>query len=293
MAYNRASPPLCWARATHITLGNMVKKYGPIFTVRLGVHQTLIINSWEIAKECFTVNDKSFASRPKLVAAEVMGYNYGMIGFSPYGDYWRHVRKIATLEILSNHRLEMLKHVRKFEVKCAMKDTYDRWLELNKHNVVEAVMNPALSCEMKKWFGDITLNVVYRIVVGKRFAETEGNERIRKVLRDLIDLSGEFLISDALPYLRWLDFGGKERAMKKTAKELDQFIQCCLDEHKRKRNLNIGQDMHKHDDFMDMLISSVEEADTIDGNDSISMIKATSLVRPSIYTSLTLVFFIS
>ncbi|KAI9118041.1 hypothetical protein K1719_010373 [Acacia pycnantha] len=79
----------------HITLGNMADKYGPIFTVRLGVHQTLIVNSWEIAKECFTVNDRAFASRPKLVAFEVMGYNFGMIGLSPYGAYWRHVRKIA------------------------------------------------------------------------------------------------------------------------------------------------------------------------------------------------------
>ncbi|XP_028783173.1 cytochrome P450 CYP82D47-like [Neltuma alba] len=260
----------------HITLGNMVDKYGPIFTVRLGVHPTLIVSSWEIAKELFTVNDRAFASRPKFLAAEVMAYNFSMIGFSPYGDYWRQVRKIATLEVLSNHRLEMLRHVRESEVKSSMKETYDRWAEFNNSSDQNLEAVP-LSCEMKKWFGDIILNVVYRMVVGKRFLETEGNERIRKTLRDFFDLSGAFVISDALPYMRWLDLGGQEKAMKKTANELEQFIQFWLDEHTRKRGSGSGQAQPKHDDFMDVLLSIAGEAETIDGRDSITLIKATSL----------------
>ncbi|XP_054818277.1 cytochrome P450 CYP82D47-like isoform X2 [Prosopis cineraria] len=266
------------SKPPHITLGNMADKYGPIFTVRLGVHPTLIVSSSDIAKECFTVNDRAFASRPRLVAFEVMGYNFGMIGFSPYGAYWRQVRKIATLEVLSNHRLETLKHVREYEVKSALKDTYDRWAELNSssgHQNLEAV---PLSCEMKKWLGDITLNVVYRMVVGKRFAETEGQERIRKALRDLFDLSGSFVISDALPYLRWLDLGGQEKAMKKTAKELDQFVQFWVDEHRRDRDdSGSGKAKAEHGDFMDVLLSIVDEAEMIDGHDANAIIKATSL----------------
>ncbi|KAI9118357.1 hypothetical protein K1719_010689 [Acacia pycnantha] len=264
----------------HITLGNMADKYGPIFTVRLGVHQTLIVNSWEIAKECFTVNDRAFASRPKLVAFEVMGYNFGMIGLSPYGAYWRHVRKIATLEVLSNHRLAMLKHVRESEVRSAMKDTYDRWLELNNINSGQNIEEAKpLSCEMKNWFGEITLNVVFRMVVGKRFAETQGKDTIQKTLRDWFDLSGSFVISDALPYLRWLDLGGQERAMRKTAKDLDQFIQFWLDEHRHNRDdAGSREAKPKHGDFMDVLVSSVDEAEMIDGRDADSTIKATSLI---------------
>ena len=90
----------------------MADKYGPIFTIWLGVHRTLVVSSWEIAKECFTTNDKAFANRPKALALELLGYNYAMFGFSPYGPYWRQVRKMAMLEVLSNHRLEMLKHIR-------------------------------------------------------------------------------------------------------------------------------------------------------------------------------------
>ncbi|XP_054818187.1 cytochrome P450 CYP82D47-like [Prosopis cineraria] len=263
----------------HKTLGNMADKYGPIFTIRLGVNPTLIVSSWEVAKECFTVNDRTFASRPKFVAGEVMGYNFSMLAASHYGSYWRNVRKILTLELLSNHRLQMLKHLRESEVKSAMKDTYDRWLELNTKTGRNLQAVPPLSCEMKKWFGDITLNVVYRMVVGTRFAETEGKETIRKTLRDLFDLSGAFLISDALPYLRWLDLGGQEKAMRKTAKELDQFVQFWVDEHRRSRDdSGPGQGKAKHGNFMDVLLSNAHEAEMIDGPDSNTMIKATSLV---------------
>ncbi|MED6141197.1 hypothetical protein PIB30_100884, partial [Stylosanthes scabra] len=114
----------------HLTLGEMADKYGPVFTIRLGVHKTLIISNSEMAKECFTVNDRAFASRPKCMSFEVLGCNFSMIGFSPYGPYWRHVRKLATLEVLSTHRIHMLNHVMESEVKTAIKDSYNLWISI-------------------------------------------------------------------------------------------------------------------------------------------------------------------
>ena len=67
----------------HITLGNMADKYGPIFTIYLGVHRMLVVTNWEIAKECFTTNDKAFANCPKALAGKLLGNNYSMFGFSP------------------------------------------------------------------------------------------------------------------------------------------------------------------------------------------------------------------
>ncbi|KAB1220503.1 Cytochrome P450 82C2 [Morella rubra] len=96
----------------HITLGKIADKCGPIFTIRLGVHQTLVVSSPEMAKDCLTTNDKAFANRPKGLAAELMAYDSAVFAFSPYGSYWRQLRKIATQEFLSNQRLEMLKNLR-------------------------------------------------------------------------------------------------------------------------------------------------------------------------------------
>ncbi|GMY28549.1 cytochrome P450 CYP82D47-like [Fagus crenata] len=257
----------------HITLGNMADKYGPIFTIWLGVHRTLVVSSWEIAKECFTTNDKAFANRPKALALEILGYNYAMFGFSPYGPYWRQVRKMAMLEVLSNHRLEMLKHIREAEVNDSIKDIYEL-LGKNNNN------NNKVLVEMERWFGYTTLNVVFRMVIGKRFGgamtkdEKAGNDRCRKALREFFDLTGAFVVSDALPYLRWLDVGGYEKAMKKTAKELDHMAQGWLQEHKQRK---ISGGIKEHQDFLDVMLSIVTDEDEISSYDADTIIKATCL----------------
>ncbi|MBA0756136.1 hypothetical protein Gogos_020953 [Gossypium gossypioides] len=87
---------------------------------KLGLHRALVVSNWEIAKECLTINDKAFATRPKLASSELLGYNYAMIAFAPYGPYWRQVRKFAAIEFLSNYRLELLKPVRVSEVKTSL-----------------------------------------------------------------------------------------------------------------------------------------------------------------------------
>jgi hypothetical protein len=51
-----------------------------------------------------------------------MGYNQTTFGFAPYGRYWRDMRKLVMVELLSNHRLELLKHVRDTETSLLMKD---------------------------------------------------------------------------------------------------------------------------------------------------------------------------
>ncbi|KAG2666517.1 hypothetical protein I3760_15G065700 [Carya illinoinensis] len=254
----------------HITLGDMADKNGPIFNINLGMHRAIVVSSSKIAKECFTTNDKAFANRPKALAVELMGYNYAMFGFSPYGSYWRHIRRIATLEFLSNHRLEMFKHMRESEVNLAIKEIY----ELSTKN------NNAL-VEMRRWFSYVTLNVVFMMVIKKRVAwaitedANEGNDQCQNAIRDFFVLSGTFVASDVLPYLRWLDLGGYKKAMKKTAKKLDHELEGWLEEHKQRR---ISGEVKKgHQDFMDVMLSIVVDSDQISSYDADTITKATCL----------------
>lgn len=260
---------LSGSKPYHITMGNMADKYGPVFTLRLGVHKNLIVSNWEMAKQCFTVNDKAFANRPNMLALEVLGYNFSMVGFSPYGSYWRHMRKILTQKLLSTHRVDMFKHVMESEVKVGIKESYDIWQKKENNGSEKA------TTEMKRWLGDITFNIVFRAIVGKRFVgdNDSENERILKILRDYINLAGAFTVSDALPYLRWLDLDGAERNMKKTIKELDGFLQVWLEQHKLNRNGDLA-----NQDFMDVLLGLVEEGEEFDGHDADTTIKATCLV---------------
>ncbi|XP_039171258.1 LOW QUALITY PROTEIN: cytochrome P450 CYP82D47 [Eucalyptus grandis] len=256
----------------HIILASMADKYGPIFTIKTGVHRALIVSNWQIAKQCLTMNDKTFASRPKLVSSEVMAYNYATFGLAPYGPYWRYVRKVAMLDLLSSHRLELLKHVRDSEVQASMTHLYKRCMESYSGAPKKVLV------DMKRWFGDITLNVVFRMIVGKRY-EDKQDEKGREALRSYFDLTGKFIVSDAFPILRWLDLDGYERIMKKTTQELDRVVQGWLNEHKSRRSTNKrrGDNKDSDQDFMDVMLSTVDAAEELPGYDADTFIKATCL----------------
>ncbi|XVF00625.1 hypothetical protein REPUB_Repub04eG0016900 [Reevesia pubescens] len=107
----------------HRTFSDMAEKFGSVFLVRLGIHQALVVSNWEVAKECFTTNDKVLSTRPKSLPVKLMGYDHIFIGFAPYGPYRRNMRRVAMVELLSSRRPELLKHVRDTEINCFIKES--------------------------------------------------------------------------------------------------------------------------------------------------------------------------
>ncbi|XP_056685002.1 cytochrome P450 CYP82D47-like [Spinacia oleracea] len=273
--------PLLRRGLPHITLGNLADKYGPIFMVKLGVHRVLVVSTSETAKECLGTNDKAFANRSHTIFMEHLGYNSLMLGFSPYGKYWREMRKMVVIELLSNHRLEMLKCVSISEVRSAMKVIHDGFLSKKKSS---PGFNNNVIVDMKQWFNDINLNITMRLVAGKSLKEfyhsKEAYNKCVKALRDFFDLGGAFVPADAHPFLRWMDIGGYEMAMKKVAKEIDHVAQDWLDEHRARRLSGKGKEMQ---DFMDIMLEYFEtiqnkptqsDADTITKANSMALILA-------------------
>ncbi|XP_048446280.1 cytochrome P450 CYP82D47 [Pyrus x bretschneideri] len=246
----------------HITLGALAEKYGPIFTVNIGSRTALVVSSSEVAKECYTTNDWAISSRAQTIGAEILSYNNAMPGFSPYGDYWREMRKIIVQEVLSNRRLELLKHVRESEIELAAKELYKVWTKRKDHSKDNGYSGQLL-VELKQWLSDLSLNVMFRMVAGKRYfnltnignlSDEKGERRCYKALRNLFRYMGMFVLGDAFPWLRFLDFGGHEKAMKKNAKELDDMAMDWLEEHKQNRT----QDDRDHQDFMDVMLSVLD-----------------------------------
>lgn len=259
------------------TLGAMADKYGPAFNIRLGTRRAFVVSSWEVAKECFTINDKALASRPTTVAAKHMGYNYAVFGFAPYSPFWREMRKIATLELLSNRRLEMLKHVRISEIDSGIRELHDSYVQNGSRPVL---------VELNRWLDELTLNMVVRMVAGKRYfgasaARDDGGEarRCQKAIGQFFHLIGIFVVSDALPFLWWLDLQGHEKAMKKTAKELDAILEGWLQEHRKKR-ASLEAKGEEDQDFIDVMLSLQEEGNLSNFQyDPDTSIKSTCLVR--------------
>ncbi|XP_019174412.1 PREDICTED: cytochrome P450 CYP82D47-like [Ipomoea nil] len=263
------------SKLPHIALGELADKYGPAFTIRMGVQRVLVVSDWKLAKELSTTHDVHISSRPKFRATKHLGYNDTMLVLAPYGPYWRGIRKLISSELLSNRRLEQLKHIRVSEIETSVKELYKLWIEKKNSDPFGRV-----PVEMKKWFRDLTFNVLLRMVTGKRYFgalaigdEKEGR-RCQRVIRDFVKFLGTFVPADALPFLGWLDIGGYEKAMKEVAKEMDSLAEEWLQEHRLKKEAMGGDE---EEDFMDAILSRIEEID-LNGCSADTVVKSTCMV---------------
>ncbi|KAF8726394.1 hypothetical protein HU200_019858 [Digitaria exilis] len=89
----------------HRSLARLAKRYGPVFSLRLGSRDAVVVSSADLARECFTVHDLTFASRPHLPTMALMTYGGTTIGNSVYGPHWRHIRRAAAEHLLSARRM--------------------------------------------------------------------------------------------------------------------------------------------------------------------------------------------
>uniref|UniRef100_A0A7N2MP31 Cytochrome P450 71A1 n=1 Tax=Quercus lobata TaxID=97700 RepID=A0A7N2MP31_QUELO len=100
----------------HRSLQHLSDEHGPLMFMKLGSIPTLVVSSADIAREIFKTHDLVFSGRPVLYAAKKLSYNLSAVSFAPYGEYWREVRKIVILELLSAKRVQSFQAVRDEEV---------------------------------------------------------------------------------------------------------------------------------------------------------------------------------
>ncbi|XP_034690478.1 cytochrome P450 CYP82D47-like [Vitis riparia] len=250
------------------TLTAMADKHGPVFMIRLGMHRALVVSSHKAVKECLTTNDKAFASRPISSAGKLLGYNYAGFGFAPYGPLWREMRKLSVTELLSNRRLNELKHVLVSELDVCIRDLYPLGKETNWVNPIKVAMS--------EWLEQLTFNVVLRMVAGKRYVGNgvHGNEEARHaiaVIKKFMSLTGAFVASDVIPFVEWMDLQGHLGSMKRVAEQLDPFVEGWVEEHVTK----LKSDPGSRQDFIDVMLSVLKD-NSIFGHTRETVIKATS-----------------
>ncbi|EPS58631.1 hypothetical protein M569_16182, partial [Genlisea aurea] len=239
----------------HVALASMADKHGPVFSIKLGSRHVVVVSDHELAKELFTAHDGSISSRPKLRALKHLTYDFAMFGFAPYGSFWRGMRKLVVVELLSSKRIEMMSHVRESEITEAMDRVFG---------------NDGVLVDMKKWFGDLTFKIMLRMMAGDRFCHGGAGEmeipKLHKLLKEYVRLMGVFVPADAWPFLRWFDLGGQEKIMKKTAAEMDGILTWWLTEARK----------HSGDNsFIDVLLSVLPTAELRSELDTDTIIKAT------------------
>ncbi|KAB1217262.1 Cytochrome P450 71A1 [Morella rubra] len=204
----------------HRSLQALSKKYGPVMFVYFGHAPTLVVSSADMAKEMVKTHDIVFSDRPKITAAKILLYGCRDIGFSPYGEYWRQVRKIIVLELLSLKRVQSFQYVREDEVAALVNKIRDSCLKKASVNLSELLIATSN-------------NIVSRCIFGQKFEEEDGKNKFGQLSRRVMLIFTAFCLGDFFPSLGWVDvLTGVIPNMKALFKELDAFFDQVVEEHK-------------------------------------------------------------
>ncbi|XP_047949932.1 cytochrome P450 71AU50-like, partial [Salvia hispanica] len=100
----------------HVNLCHLARKHGPVMGLRFGLVPAVVVSSPAAAELALKTHDLVFASRPLNDASRLMSYEQRNLVFGPYGPYWRDMRKLCTLHLLSAAKIIQFEPVRKAEV---------------------------------------------------------------------------------------------------------------------------------------------------------------------------------
>ncbi|MED6116859.1 hypothetical protein PIB30_104222 [Stylosanthes scabra] len=96
----------------HRTLHSLAKTYGPLMLLHFGKVPVLVVSSAEGARDIMKTHDRVFASRPQSKLYDILLYSPKDISTAPYGEYWRQVRSISILHLLSAKKVQSFRAVR-------------------------------------------------------------------------------------------------------------------------------------------------------------------------------------
>ncbi|CAM8963757.1 unnamed protein product [Rhodiola kirilowii] len=234
---------------THQAFHKLTSKYGPIIQLYLGSNRCIVVSTPEIAKECLRDNSFVFSNRPASSNATYMTYNRSDFAMASYGPYWKFMKKLCMTELLGTKTLDRFGPIREDEVTKLVK------LVSQKGLVNEEV---DVGAEMIR----VTNNNITRMMMGRGCSE-DANEaiKIRELIKEMVQLSGKFNLSDSFWFLRGLDLQKFKKRLERARGDFDSMFEKILGEHEDARKMRkgaVGLD-HAEKDLLDILLDISED----------------------------------
>uniref|UniRef100_A0A0D9WIM8 Cytochrome P450 n=1 Tax=Leersia perrieri TaxID=77586 RepID=A0A0D9WIM8_9ORYZ len=234
----------------HRTLHDLARRHGggELLRLRLGPSSALVVvSSAPTAEAVLRHQDHVFCGRPQQRTA--MGALYGCrdVAFSPYGERWRRLRRVAASRLLAPRRVDSFRALREHEVASLLL------------RVAHDAARGGDGVDVSALVVRMTNAVVSRAAFGRRLGGVDAGEA-RETIAELADLLETIAASDVFPWLgRVVDWAtGLDARTKRTARKLDEVLEMALRDHERSRGDDGDGEAR---DFMDDLLSIVNDDD--------------------------------
>lgn len=239
----------------HRSLHSLAQKHDPYMLLHFGSVPVLVVSSAEGAREILKTRDGIFTDRPKYLNFKRLFYNYKDILTAAYGEYWRQVKSICVVNLLSSQRVRSFRSVREEETK-AMINKIQQACSVSASPSSSAVVN------LSETFLTLTNDVVSRVALGRKYSDRGEEGRLfRKLSAEVSQIMSTFNIGDYIPWLAWFSHvNGLNGKLDDISKRFDAFLELVIQEHrdssKRIENGHDHVDIHKddHKDFVDILL---------------------------------------
>ncbi|KAM3240738.1 hypothetical protein ACQJBY_054021 [Aegilops geniculata] len=229
----------------HRALRDLSRRHGPLMMLRLGELDAVVASSPDAAREIMKTHDASFASRP-LTSMQQMAYGdaEGLI-FAPYGDAWRQLRKICTVEILSSRRVQSFRPAREEELGRLLRSVAAASASSSPVNLTESI---------SAYVADSTV----RAIVGSRFKQ---RDTYLKMLQEGLKIVPGMTLPDIFPSSRLVRlFSSVPGRMQRHSQGMKLFMDTIIQEHQE--NSGPDCDGDKEEDLLDVLLRLQKEGDS-------------------------------
>jgi len=230
-------------KAPHRSLHSLSQKYGDLMLLHLGSKPTLVVSSANAARQIMKTYDIIFSNRPASTPTRKLMYNGKDVGFSNYGEYWRQMKSIYMLQLLSSTKVRSFRAIREEETALLVEKIA---------RSVPSVVN------LTETFVTLANDVVCRAAFGRKYVGDErGNFAV--LLKKFVELLGKFTVGDFVPWLGWIDrVNCLEDRMDEVAKAVDAVLERIVEEHLDSPGTQ-GKDANsdkreKVKDFVDVLL---------------------------------------
>uniref|UniRef100_A0A0D9VFT2 Cytochrome P450 73A33 n=1 Tax=Leersia perrieri TaxID=77586 RepID=A0A0D9VFT2_9ORYZ len=178
----------------HRFLAAMSARYGPVFRLRLGVRNLVVVSDPKLATEVLHTQGVEFGSRPRNVVFDIFTANGADMVFTEYGDHWRRMRRVMTLPFFTARVVQQYKAMWEAEMDAVVDDVRGDAVAQGAGFVVRRRLQLML------------YNIMYRMMFDARFESVDDPMFIEATKfnseRSRLAQSFEYNYGDFIPILR-------------------------------------------------------------------------------------------
>ncbi|CAN0901307.1 Cytochrome P450 CYP73A100 [Linum grandiflorum] len=178
----------------HRLLAAMSHTYGPLFLLKLGSKNLVVVSDPKLADQVLHTQGVEFGSRPRNVVFDIFTGNGQDMVFTVYGEHWRKMRRIMTLPFFTN------------KVVHNYSEMWEEEMDLVVTDLAGDVRNKEQGTVVRRRLQLMLYNIMYRMMFDSKFESVEDPLFVEATKfnseRSRLAQSFEYNYGDFIPLLR-------------------------------------------------------------------------------------------